>query len=155
MDTFAWIVTAAVLVFFVTEMISLVPRIEDGQTVTHHIFIVVLLFILLAYSYAVIPYGYAIEDGKLRILRPFMTKEIPLSSISKVTLVKRMPSLRVFGIGGLFGYYGYYWFPNRAFGFVLARNGKNLILIDSTVSRPILISPDDDRFLASLGNVTI
>ncbi|HEY3874220.1 MAG TPA: PH domain-containing protein [Candidatus Kapabacteria bacterium] len=117
----------------------------------------IMLICLLA-AFFLTPFKYVIDDRKLKIVRPTRSLTYPLASISKVTLISSLsqgPSVRVFGIGGLLGFYGYYWFPGAGVAFVLARNRKNLTLIEFRDRRPIVISPDDSEFLAHLGSISL
>jgi hypothetical protein len=113
------------------------------------LFVFVLSFIILFWSYLYWVRCYQISDTRLIIKRPFtkFDKVILLSEIKSVKLLTKEDmkgTLRTGGNGGLFGYSGY--FTNNKLGTftVYATNSKNrLMLFLATGNNKIVISPDD------------
>jgi hypothetical protein len=92
------------------------------------------------------PKGYVIEDDVFTILRPFKTKNYPLSDIQSVTEVEKKNlkgSIRTFGVGGLFGYFGR--FRNSTYGNMVwyATRRDRFVVIKCSNGKTIVITPDD------------
>ncbi len=135
MDTLARVLTAVVIV-----MAGAFPFIPNMPVYGA---LVMPLIILVTWLFAV--RGYAIEDGVLKIQRPFWTTTI---SLSPDTVFRAEPEIRkglwrTAGNGGLFGYTG--WYRNSSLGsfraYVTSWSNAVSITSESTGLR-IVLSPE-------------
>ena len=115
------------------------------------------LIIMLVLTYGFSPKGYALEDGKLVVLRPFQNKFHATTDILNVSLVDRKDlknSLRVFGVGGLFGYFGL--FRNTRYGTMIwyATRRDQFVVIERSNGKAIVLTPDDPNSFVSEWNET-
>lgn len=92
------------------------------------------------------PLRYRLTPDELIICRPINNIKIKRANIAAVIFLdgnKLSGAIRTFGVGGLFGYYGK--FTNSAIGnmtwYVTQR--KNAVLIKTTDSTNIILSPDE------------
>ncbi len=157
MDGLVKVLTAFIIILFFYFVIDGLIRRAAGAPIDTNIGGAAILLACIVFSYALMPYEYAIENEELKILRPFGAIVIPLSNITRVSVLdtSARPRLRLFGIGGLFGYFGIYWLPKLGTATLMTRNTKNLAHIEFSERKPIVISPDDTSFLSELGGVTI
>lgn len=115
------------------------------------------LIIILVITYGFSPKGYAFEDRKLVIYRPFQNKFFATEDILNVSLVDRKElknSLRVFGVGGLFGYFGL--FRNSRYGTMIwyATRRDQFVVIERSNGKTIVLSPNDPNSFVSEWNET-
>ena len=69
------------------------------------------------------PLSISVDDKKLNIHRPLLTKSIPIVDIADIKLCPpTMAAVRICGSGGWFGWYG--WFRERDLGKYFAYYGK-------------------------------
>jgi hypothetical protein len=113
--------------------------------------------IILVITYGFSPKGYAFEDRKLVIYRPFQNKFYATEYILNVSLVDRKElknSLRVFGVGGLFGYFGL--FRNSRYGTMIwyATRRDQFVVIERSNGKTIVLSPNDPNSFVSEWNET-
>ena len=113
--------------------------------------------IILVITYGFSPKGYAFEDRKLVIYRPFQNKFYATEDILNVSLVDRKElknSLRVFGVGGLFGYFGL--FRNSRYGTMIwyATRRDQFVVIERSNGKTIVLSPNDPNSFVSEWNET-
>ena len=114
--------------------------------------------IILVITYGFSPKGYAFEDRKLVIYRPFQNKFYSTEDILNVSFVDRKElknSLRVFGVGGLFGYFGL--FRNSRYGTMIwyATRRDQFVVIERSNGKTIVLSPNDPNSFVSEWNETI
>ena len=108
--------------------------------------------IILVITYGFSPKGYAFEDRKLVIYRPFQNKFYSTEDILNVSFVDRKElknSLRVFGVGGLFGYFGL--FRNSRYGTMIwyATRRDQFVVIERSNGKTIVLTPDDPNSFVS------
>jgi hypothetical protein len=140
MDTLARVLTAVVIV-----MAGAFPFIPNMPVYGA---LVMPLIILVTWLFAV--RGYAIEDGVLKIQRPFWTTTI---SLPPDTVFRAEPEIRkglwrTAGNGGLFGYTG--WYRNSSLGsfraYVTSWSNAVSITSESTGLR-IVLSPESQGII--------
>jgi hypothetical protein len=105
-------------------------------------------------AWALAPRGFAIGDGRLRILRNgWLPTEIPLEAIRTVALLEAdalRGSLKLLGMGGLFGYYGLFRSPFLGSYRLHATRGGGLVLV-RTEGRTLVLTPEPpDAFAEAL-----
>ena len=76
-----------------------------------------------------------------------MLGDVRISEIERVEKVDFTYLRRKFGIRGLLGCYGYYHLEGWGDVEIMAKSSKNLVLIISGNSEPIIISVDDENEL--------
>jgi hypothetical protein len=113
--------------------------------------------IIIVITYGFSPKGYAFEDRKLVIYRPFQNKFYATEDILNVSFVDRKElknSLRVFGVGGLFGYFGL--FRNSHYGTMIwyATRRDQFVVIERSNGKTIVLSPNDPNSFVSEWNET-
>ena len=110
------------------------------------------LIIILILTYGFSPKGYAFEDRKLVIYRPFQNKLYATADIHTVSIVNKNElknSMRVFGVGGLFGYFGL--FRNSRYGTMIwyATRRDQFVVIERSNGKTIVLTPDDPNSFVS------
>ena len=116
------------------------------------------MIIMLVVTYGFSPKGYAFQDGKLVIYRPFRKKFYATEDMQTATLVDKKDlkkSIRVFGVGGLFGYFGL--FRNSRYGTMIwyASRRDQFVVIERSNERALVLTPDDPNSFVSEFNQTI
>jgi hypothetical protein len=111
------------------------------------------LAIVFGLSYALRPLHYELHPNQLivhRLIKPIVIERTDVSSAKLLTAAEQKGILRTFGSGGFFGYFGYFW--SKALGkFTMqATRRDNLVLIEKTDGKKIVISPDDENFIHAL-----
>ena len=82
-----------------------------------------LLVVMIISGFIYMPVSIKVDDKRLSISRPLMSKNIPLSEIRRVRLSQpTMAENRIFGSGGFWGYWG--WFSESTVGKYFAYYGK-------------------------------
>jgi hypothetical protein len=111
----------------------------------------ILLILPIAWAFA--PKGFAIEGAALRVERPVLAPEIPLSAIRRVSFLPadaRYTVLRVFGTSGLFGYYGRFWSRRLGSFRMYATRRRGLVLVETEAARYVLSPDPPERFVEAL-----
>ena len=108
------------------------------------LFLALIFFFCFAFS----PLSYELTSTGLKINRLFKPVHIPFQQIKRVELVPEPKKLsrhtvRTFGVGGLFGYFGKFWNPGLGNMTWYLKNFQNVVLLELTDGRKILLSPDD------------
>lgn len=136
MDTLARVLTAIVIVM--AGAFPFIPNMPIYGAV------VIPLVILVTWLFSV--RGYILEEGLLRVQRPFWTTEIalPPDTVFRAEPEIRKGLWRTAGNGGLFGYTG--WYRNKALGsfraYVTSWGDAVSVTSESTGFRAV-ISPED------------
>lgn len=149
----AKIITAIVGTIFIASMLPGILISRNGNDVIPY-GIALLCISVLVFTKGYSTSGYEINDGMLKIKRPFGAKIFDMQQFKmaeKIATKEIRYSFRTFGNGGLFGYYGKFW--NKKFGSMTwcATNLKNAVLIRLNDGRKIIVTPDDpELFLAAI-----
>jgi membrane protease YdiL (CAAX protease family) len=105
-------------------------------------------------AWALAPRGYAIGEGRLRILRNgWRPVEVRLDEIRAVSLLDPdalRGSLKLFGMGGLFGYYGIFRSPSLGSYRLHATRGAGLVLVRTSAHTHVLTPEPPDDFAEAL-----
>jgi hypothetical protein len=105
-------------------------------------------------AWAFAPRGFAIDKGRLRILRNgWPSTEIPLETVRAVALLEPdalRGSLKLLGMGGLFGYYGLFRSPTLGSYRLHATRGGGLVLVRSEARTLVLTPEPPDAFVEAL-----
>lgn len=108
------------------------------------------IVIPILYVFLSIPLCLSITPTDLTIKKIGGTKRMPIDDIKSISLVRSgmlNNSTRIFGSGGLFGYLGYFRSPSLGKYEVFATEWKNLILIETTSEKKIVISSQNPNEL--------
>jgi hypothetical protein len=105
-------------------------------------------------GWALAPRGFAIGDGRLRILRNgWPSTVIPLDAIRTVGVLDPdalRGSLKLLGMGGLFGYYGLFRSPTLGSYRLHATRAGGLVMV-RTEGRTLVLTPEPpDAFAEAL-----
>lgn len=112
-----------------------------------------LVALLLAALYAWVwvrfrPTEFVIGSDRLEIRWPLKHRSIPQSSIAKVQVINAHQlrqemgwALRI-GAGGLWGGFGWLWTKNRGLVQMYVSRTEDLVLIERTIDRPLLTTPE-------------
>jgi hypothetical protein len=105
-------------------------------------------------AWALAPRGFAIGDGRLRILRNgWPSLEVPLAEIRSVSLLDAdalRGSLKLLGMGGLFGYYGIFKSPVLGSYRLHATRGSGLVLVRTQAHNHVLTPEPAEGFVEAL-----
>jgi hypothetical protein len=117
-----------------------------------------LLGAIFFFCFALSPRNYELTATELKINRLFKPVRIPVSQIKNVELITEPEKLakntiRTFGVGGLFGYFGKFWHAELGNMTWYLKNFKNVLLIELTEGRKILLSPDDASMAEKMQDV--
>lgn len=153
MDGLSKGLTIVISVMFIAVLLSNYFVYRSGQE-TPAILVTLLLVAVYVFSYLFRVTGYELNGQSLIIFRPIRNRVIPLTEILRVGQVEKKSlrwSLRTFGNGGLFGYYGKFYNPTFGTMTWYASRRSNALLMQTTNSENILITPDEpEAFLGLL-----
>lgn len=111
------------------------------------VWVIALLGVTLALSWAMSPTAVVVQGGELRVeRRAWSALRVPLSSVASAAPLDRLTgrTLRVFGVGGFFGSYGL--FSNQDLGrfrLYATRRGQAVLVRRTGSELPIVLTPDD------------
>jgi hypothetical protein len=125
----------------------------DSLYILVNVLVTVLLISIVVVCYIYRPAGYLLTQDHLVIKRPIGKIIIPTSEITAVRLlhdddIKGL--IRTFGVGGMFGYYGKHY--NSVLGHTTwyATRRDNLVFVQTSDKRKIVLSPDNIRMAEHL-----
>jgi len=113
----------------------------------------VILALVIFFSYLFHTTGYAITGGNFVIIRPAGKVKIALAEIASARQVAKGEmkfTIRTFGVGGLYGYFGSFY--NKTFGsmtWYVTRRDK-MVIIETKENQKIVISPDNLELITIL-----
>ncbi len=91
------------------------------------------------------PFDYAIAKGYVTVNRIGKNIRIPIKTITSTRYIRRCDlgcMIRTFGVGGFFGSYGKFRSSKLGPMDAYITNSKNLVLIEYSDNKKILLSPD-------------
>lgn len=150
LDTLAKILTLGVILLFIfigqKSVKQLVIAQSDNTTVLIHSGIILMLLLIIIGCWLFAPKSYSICGGDLLINRPIGNVSFKISEIDEARVLSSNELsglIRTFGNGGLFGYYGKFYNSKLKHLTLYTTQRKNRILIKTSQSKKIVISPND------------
>jgi len=149
-----------ILVVSVLIVLSIIFAILEILTTRYTIALIIVTGILsvsVTVAYLFKPDGYVLLDNELLIKRKINIKHIPFDKIDEIKLLNKEETkslFRIVGIGGVFGWVGKFW--NKKLGFLnlYASKAYDLVLIKTSDSKKILISPEEkERFVNEINKL--
>jgi len=154
LDKTAVFITIGIGILFFAISFHLTTLLIETKIVSTAFFIYLLHLLLLQATFGLgwlyAPKGYSVNKHGICIKRAIGSFIIKLDEIVQVTVFpenKIKSTIHTFGVGGMFGYYGKFHTSGIGHITFYATQRKNLILIQTTQAKKIVISPDNPAFL--------
>ncbi|MBA3648848.1 MAG: hypothetical protein H0W62_09925 [Chitinophagales bacterium] len=148
LDTLSRMITAGTILLFIILGYGSV-RSQDKNMVSnislYSVIIIFLFLVIIIGSYLYSTEKYIVENGELVIKGPAKERRIRIADITEARLLESAETkmIRIFGVGGLFGYYGRYYSSSLGKITQYASQRRNKILLHTSDSESIIITPDD------------
>jgi hypothetical protein len=143
-------ITIGVFLLFIVlgkaSVMALIFAKGDTTTILIHSGILLLFVAILLGSWLFAPQSYLVTGTELIINRRIGKVKFALTDLKEVRLLspdEMKGTFRTFGTGGLFGYFGKFYIPGIGHSTFYTTQRKNKILIETSDSRKIIITPDD------------
>jgi hypothetical protein len=157
LDGLARGITISILILFAVlsgvNISRLFTHPGDGLYILVNILVTVLLVSIVLICYAYRPAGYLLTDDHLVIRRPISKIVVPICEVKKVRVLKDEDVtglIRTFGVGGMFGYYGKHYNNKLGHTTWYATRRNNLVFLQLSDERKLVLSPDDIRMAKQL-----
>ena len=150
LDSLSKTITSGVFILFIfigqKNLNGIIKADGDSVSVVIHGDILLLLPVILIFSYLFSSRSYTLTNNELIINRPIGNRVINIADISEIKIPDASDfsgTIRTFGNGGIFGYYGKYYNSKLGNMTWYVTQKLNRILILTKQGDKIIISPDD------------